>query len=622
MKGFSTIILPWAALVTLVAGQGFVPPPKNVTTVISERFPGAEISYKETTMCETTKGVKSYSGYVTLPKSLLEDSHGWDDDHAAHLFFWYFESRKNPESAPTAIRLGGGPGASSFDFATNFPCNVNPDSNSTTLNDLSWNNNVNMLYVDQPVGTGFSYVSLRNGTMDLINYTFTAVEDGNGVNDDQLNLTTVRATLDQSLQQEEFVNMALVPRTALSAARTMWNFVQVWFNEFPMRRTTNDEINLWTSSYGGFWGPAIFKHFLDQNELITAGCPLLANATILHLGTLGLSEACIDSKAIGKGYPIFARNNTYGIELYPDEVFTRMMDLIEEPDEGCFALIDKCRALVKEGDSRRFGLNETVNAACAAATGRCFGEVQGAYANFTTRAPFDITMNDFVKVPPMYELAFFNQRWVQEELGVPLNYTSSSNTIVAVFLTVTGDPMVGDISTLESVLSRGVNVAIASGDRDYRCNWIGAENVSLAMNFPSSDSFRAAGYAPLTTNSSYQGGLVREHGNLSFSRIFQAGHSVSAYQPETMYRVFERALSRRDVATGEILLSHNTSYATDGPLDVMDILNEVPQPEMSLCYLYGADISCTEEQLEALADGTAVVEDFVVVQPAGTKDMI
>ncbi|KAF4462693.1 serine-type carboxypeptidase Z precursor [Fusarium albosuccineum] len=231
-------------------------------------------------------------------------------------------------------------------------------------------------------------------------------------------------------------------------------------------------------------------------------------------------------------------------------------------------------------------------------------------------------MNDFVKVPPMYELAFFNQRWVQEELGVPLNYTSSSNAIVAVFLTVTGDPMVGDISTLESVLSRGVNVAVASGDRDYRCNWIGAENVTLAMDLPSSNSFRSAGYAPLTTNSSYQGGLVREHGNLSFSRIFQAGHGVSAYQPETMYRVFERALSRRDVATGEVVLSQNTSYATEGPLDVMDVMNEVPEPEMSVCYFYGADISCTEEQRKALADGTAMLKDFVVVEPAGTRDVI
>ena len=62
--------------------------------------------------------------------------------------------------------LAGGPGESSVYGATSDggPCHVLDDSNSTESNLWSWNENVNMLYVDQPVTAGFSYAALVNST--------------------------------------------------------------------------------------------------------------------------------------------------------------------------------------------------------------------------------------------------------------------------------------------------------------------------------------------------------------------------------------------------------------------------------------------------------------------------
>lgn len=79
---------------------------------------------------------------------------------------------------------------------------------------------------------------------------------------------------------------------------------------------------------------------------------------------------------MGQGYPVFALNNTYGIELYGEEVFEQVMELILQPETGCNALIDKCRLLANEGDPLSFGMNQTVNAACGEATNFCFGAVQ------------------------------------------------------------------------------------------------------------------------------------------------------------------------------------------------------------------------------------------------------
>lgn len=148
---------------------------------------------------------------------------------------------------------------------------------------------------------------------------------------------------------------------------------------------------------------------------------------------------------------------------------------------------------------------------------------------------------------------------------------------------------------------------------------MGAENVSLSVSYADAPSFRSAGYAPITTNSSYQGGLVRQFRNFSFSRVFEAGHMADAYQPETLIRIFERAISGRDVATGEADAGASPGYASKGPASILNVTNEIRDPIIGpLCFWYDAFYTCDEAQQEALEKNVAVIEDFVVVSPAGT----
>lgn len=74
------------------------------------------------------------------------------------LFYWLFEAKNNPCHAPLVVYLAGGPGCSGeiAIFTGAGPYRINKDDLTLKSNPGAWNRNFNMLFVDQPVGTGFS----------------------------------------------------------------------------------------------------------------------------------------------------------------------------------------------------------------------------------------------------------------------------------------------------------------------------------------------------------------------------------------------------------------------------------------------------------------------------------
>lgn len=107
--------------------------------------------------------VKSYAGYVTV-----------NEDRGDQMFYWFFESREVElkrekakqessefvDTTPLVIWLNGGPGGSSLTglFMENGPYLLsNNDTGTIVKNPNSWNEEVHLLYWDQPLGTGFTY---------------------------------------------------------------------------------------------------------------------------------------------------------------------------------------------------------------------------------------------------------------------------------------------------------------------------------------------------------------------------------------------------------------------------------------------------------------------------------
>lgn len=93
----------------------------------------------------------------------------------------------------------------------------------------------------------------------------------------------------------------------------------------------------------------------------------------------------------------------------------------------------------------------------------------------------------------------------------------------------------------------------------------------------------------------------------------EAGHAVPAYQPETAYEIFMRAMTNRDIATGNISTVEDDTYSTTGTSSSFQIKNEVPDSPAPTCYVRAFRSSCTEDQQAAVLNGTALVRNWILV---------
>lgn len=159
----------------------------------------------------------SYSGYFTV--NATDNS---------NTFFWFFPAEvPEPEKAPVVLWLQGGPGASSMFalFVENGPFRIHK-SMKLSIRPYRWTKLANMIYIDNPVGTGFS---------------FTGSEDGLSRNEDQV-------------------------------GRNLYEALQQFYTMFPQYQ--NGEFYVTGESYGGKYVPAISYRIHLENPNAKLKIPL------------------------------------------------------------------------------------------------------------------------------------------------------------------------------------------------------------------------------------------------------------------------------------------------------------------------------------------------------------
>lgn len=395
--------------------------------------------------------------------------------------------------------------------------------------------------------------------------------------------------------------------TTQSAGMDIWHMLQGFLGAFPQySKNGSMSAHLFTESYGGKYGPEFASLWETQNKKRLNGTISRDQTFEIKVKSLGIINGCVDDLVQAPYWPVMAINNSYGLTTINPVRANLALTSFYTPG-GCRDLIMQCRASVKMHDPTNTGNSDQVNKICLAAYDSCSDKIMSAYLE-GGRSVYDISSVLPEAFPPRTFVEYLNTPEVLTAIGSPVNFTRNSDQVASAFAGTGDYQRQAPIPDIASLLRSGVRVGLIYGDRDYICNWYGGEAISLAVAKETTDfyesNFQAAGYAPIVVNSSYIGGVVRQYGNLSFSRIYDAGHYVPAYQPETAFQVYARIIQGTSVSTGmSIDLS---GFNTTGPLNATHT-NSLPDSPAATCFMRSIPETCTEEQKNMLLKGDGFI---------------
>ncbi|KAK8703065.1 hypothetical protein V6N13_021395 [Hibiscus sabdariffa] len=229
---------------------------------------------------------QQFSGYVPV-------------DYKKHkaLFYYFVEAETDPSSKPLVLWLNGGPGCSSLGvgaFSENGP--FRPNGEVLVRNYYSWNREANMLYLETPIGVGFSYATNSS--------SYVAVDDE----------TTARDNL---------------------------VFLQNWFRKFPNYR--HRDLYVTGESYAGHYIPQLAKLMVEFNKKqnlfnlkgIALGNPVLEFATDFNSRAEYFWSHGLISDSTYKAFTSVCNYSRYVSEYYRDSVSPSCSKQVSERVDVC-----------------------------------------------------------------------------------------------------------------------------------------------------------------------------------------------------------------------------------------------------------------------------------------------
>ncbi|ESW31972.1 hypothetical protein PHAVU_002G282700 [Phaseolus vulgaris] len=418
-------------------------------------------------------GFQQFSGYVTV-----------DDLKHKALFYYFVESETHPASKPLVLWLNGGPGCSSLGvgaFSENGP--FRPNGEVLIKNEYSWNRETNMLYLETPVGVGFSYA--KGGS------SYETVNDE----------TTARDNL---------------------------VFLQRWFNKFPQFR--NRDLFLAGESYAGHYVPQLAKLMIEINKKeklfnlkgIALGNPVLEYATDLNSRAEFFWSHGLISDSTYKLFTTGCNYSRYVSEYYRDSISPVCSKVLRHVARETSRFVDKYDVT----------LDVCISSVLSQSKAIC---PQGQKINES----IDVCVDDKVT-------NYLNRKDVQEALhaklvGVRKWDVCSNNSILDYDMLNLEKPT---LPVVGSLIKAGVRVLIYSGDQDSVIPLTGSrtlvQKLARQLGLNTTVPYR------VWFEGQQVGGWTQVYGSiLSFATVRGASHEAPFSQPERSFVLFKSFLEDR-----------------------------------------------------------------------------
>ncbi|XP_036310063.1 retinoid-inducible serine carboxypeptidase isoform X1 [Pipistrellus kuhlii] len=398
----------------------------------------------------------------------------------AHMFWWLYYATspcKNFTELPLVMWLQGGPGGSSTGFG-NFE-EIGPLDCDLKPRKTTWLQSANLLFVDNPVGTGFSYVS----------------KDGEYAKD----LSTV--------------------------ASDMMVLLQSFFSCRPEFQTI--PFYIFSESYGGKMAAGIA---LELHKAIQQGT-IKCNFSGVALGDSWISP--VDSVLSWGPY-------LYSISLLDDQGLAEVSQVAEQVldavDKGLYKeatqLWGKAEMVIEQNTDGVNFYNILTKTAPMSTMKSSLEFTQSHLVQLYQRHVRHLNRDDLNQLM---------NGPIRTKLKIIPKDCSWGGQASNVFLNMEGDFMKPAISVVDELLEAGVNVTVYNGQLDLIVDTMGQEAWVRKLKWTELPKFNQLKWKPLYTDptSSETSAFVKSHKNLAFYWILKAGHMVPSDQGDTALKMMK-----------------------------------------------------------------------------------
>ncbi|CAN1328488.1 Serine carboxypeptidase 24 [Linum perenne] len=347
-----------------------------------------------------------FSGFVTV-----------NEEHGSALFYWLTEAASNPSTKPLVLWLNGGPGCSSVAFGASEeigPFRINKTASSLYLNKYSWNRDflcwlaeANILFLESPVGVGFSY---SNST--------------------------------------SYVNNSDTAEDSLT-------FLITWMKRFPQYKYR--EFYLTGESYAGNYVPQLAKKILDYNK---AHSSKEHSSSIINLKGFMVGNAIIDRyyDRLGR-YTYWWTHSMISDQTY-NSIFDKC-DFANKISNECFDFL----LYTRSHEIGEIDFYSIYSPYCLEKLGN--GTRSRSEFLEVKNANLPMMVSGYDPCSENYAEMYYNRVDVQKAMhanvtGIPYKWTACSKVVAENW----NDSEVSMLSTYKELIAAGLKIWVFSGDTD------------------------------------------------------------------------------------------------------------------------------------------------------------
>ncbi|KAK2444152.1 Serine carboxypeptidase-like 42 [Trifolium repens] len=411
---------------------------------------------------------KQYAGYVDV-----------DVKHGRSLFYYFVEADHDPDKKPLTLWLNGGPGCSSIGggaFTELGPFYPTDDARGLRRNSESWNRASNLLFVESPVGVGWSY---SNTTSDY--------NTGDA-----------------------------------STANDMLLFFLKWYEKFPSYKSR--KLFLTGESYAGHYIPQLANAILDYN----------AHSTNFKFNIKGLA---IGNPLLNLGRDTQATYNYFWSHgMISDEIgltIRSVCDFDDYIDSGSHNVSQSCNKALNETDKIVSDYIDNYDVILDVCYPAIF-EQQIILRKMATKISLSVDVcmeyerDLYLNLPEVQKALHANRT------NLPYAWSMCSNNTLNYS---EPDIKINILPILKRIVQNHIPVLVYSGDQDSVVPLLGSRTLirELAhdLKFKITDPYR------VWFHKGQVGGWVTEYGNLlTFATVRGAGHMVPYGQPSRALHLF------------------------------------------------------------------------------------